>query len=155
MVYTHYMKIVCTADFQGLVNKVNPELIPGGDMFIVAGDIGGWGTLGEMEDFNNWLGKLPHKYKLVVCGNHDLDLGRGMDGHEIFTNATYLQDELVEIEGLRIYGSPASHMNELFYTVPWVAFSKPSYLEQVAEDIPENLDILITHGPCYGILDKL
>src|ERR1035441_9044748 len=149
------MRVVCTADYQGLFYDIEPELIPDGDLLLIAGDIGGWGTLQEMKDFNSWLGDLPHKHKCVVVGNHDLAIGGGADGHEIFTNATYLQDELVEIEGLRIYGSPVSDMNELFYTVPFIAFSQPSYQERVAEEIPDNLDILLTHGPPYGILDKL
>jgi len=26
----------------------------------------------EIRDFDAWLGELPHKHKIVICGNHDL-----------------------------------------------------------------------------------
>jgi Icc-related predicted phosphoesterase len=148
------MKVVCIADLQAQCWTVDPKLIPEGDMLIVAGDLGGFGTTDEIEEFNDWLGVLPHKYKIVVAGNHDECLIIE-DGHKLITNGTYLEDELVEIEGLRIYGTPASTMNELLVYGRFCAFAQPSYLEQSAAKIPDNLDILIAHGPAYGILDKL
>ncbi len=146
------MRIVCIADLQGMCKQIKLNWIPDGDMLLVAGDLAGGGTIKELEDVNKWLGKLPHKYKVIVAGNHDQHI-RDIDGHTLFTNATYLQDELVEIEGIKIYGSPANEMNELKW-YGW-AFCEPKYLKQVAKAIPEGLDILLTHGGPYGILDEL
>lgn len=145
------MKICCVSDFQGQALKIYPSLIPEADMFIVAGDISSWGNLKELENFNDWLRLLPHRYKIVCGGNHDTILEQ-IDGHSIFTNATYLQDEMIEIEGLKIYGSPVSH-NDPIEVPAFRAFS--DYEEEACTMISEGLDILITHGPPFMILDKL
>lgn len=39
---------------------------------IHAGDFTRCGHLQEVKDFNNWLGTLPHKHKIVIAGNHEL-----------------------------------------------------------------------------------
>ena len=31
-----------------------------------------WPHIQEIKSFNEWLGTLPHKHKVVVAGNHDL-----------------------------------------------------------------------------------
>jgi len=149
-------KVVCISDLQNLCNEIKSEMLPDGDLLLVAGDLGGWGTKEELVGINNWFGKISHKYKKIICiaGNHDECLME-LDGHKILTNCTYLQDELIEVEGLRIYGTPASEMNELRQYGRFIAFCDPAYLEKVANDIPPDLDILLAHGPCYGILDKL
>jgi hypothetical protein len=57
---------------------------------------------------------------------------------------------MVDIDGLKIYGSP--WQPEFFN---W-AFNLPrngSELESKWNLIPEGLDILITHGPPWGVLD--
>ncbi len=46
--------------------------VPDGDAFIHAGDITMAGEESEIRDFDDWLGTLPHKHKIVICGNHDL-----------------------------------------------------------------------------------
>lgn len=147
------LKIVCIADLQGMCDRIYPSLLPKGDMLIIAGDLTARGGIEPLKEVNNWLGTLEYKYKIVVAGNHDLGLNGDIDGHEIFTNAIYLQDELVEIEGLKIYGSPVNEMNELKYN-GWV-FCYPDYIREVVKKFPQGLDILITHGPPLGILDKL
>lgn len=146
------MKIVCIADLQGMCTQIKPEMLPEGDMLIIAGDLCSWGNTAELIKFNDWLGKLDYKHKIVVGGNHDQCL-TDLDGHKFISNGTYLQDELIEVEGLRIYGTPGSEMNELRLNYSW-AFCEPGYLMRSAESIPKNLDILIAHGPVYGILDK-
>lgn len=146
-------KIVCIADLQGMAKNILPGMLPDGDMLLVAGDLAGWGTIRELEDVNEWFGTLDYKHIIVVAGNHDQEI-RDIDGHLLFTNATYLQDELIEIDGIKIYGSPANEMNELRLRRDW-AFCDPQYLRKVMEDIPLGLDILLTHGPVYGILDQL
>ena len=147
------MKILCIADLQARAPEIRPESLPKADMLLIGGDLASWGTITELEACNKWLGTLDYKHKIIVAGNHDQEI-RDIDGHILFSNATYLQDELIEVEGLKIYGSPANEMNELRLNFDW-AFCDPDYLRQVRKDIPEGLDILLTHGPCYGILDQL
>lgn len=147
------MKIVCIADLQGNCRDVTPDLLPKGDMLLIGGDLAGWGSLEELEEVNDWLGTLDYKYKVIVAGNHDQAL-RTTDGHKLFTNATYLENELVEIEGLRIFGSPANEMNQYRYNGDW-AFCDPAFIELSAVLLPEDVDIFLTHGPVYGFVDKV
>jgi predicted phosphohydrolase len=46
--------------------------VPDGDIFIHAGDFSACGSLSEVQEFNEWLGDLPHEHKLVIAGNHEL-----------------------------------------------------------------------------------
>jgi len=64
----------------------------------------------------------------------------------------YLQDSGCEIEGLRFWGSPWQ---------PWFmdwAFNLPRKGEKLRAKwnlIPMDTDVLITHGPPYGVLDEV
>ena len=81
--------------------------MPDGDVLIHAGDMTQNGEVSEVRDFNRWLGTLPHKHKLVIAGNHDFCLADALpSAQELLSNATYLQDQAVVIEGIRFYGSP-------------------------------------------------
>lgn len=59
------LRIVCISDTHSddLTGK-----IPDGDIFLHAGDMTDDGTYNEMEQALNWIGKLPHKLKLVIPG---------------------------------------------------------------------------------------
>jgi Icc-related predicted phosphoesterase len=98
------------------------------------------------KDFNDWLGELPHRYKIIVPGNHDAFLEASRN-RAIITNATVLVNSGVEIERLKIWGSPVN--------LDGVAFrmSDPADRKHHWARIPKGIDILITHGPPLGILD--
>lgn len=145
------LKVVCISD----THRQHSELdLPAGDILVHCGDATGRGTIAEISEFNHWLGSVKHKYKyiIVVAGNHDFlfqlepSLAKAM-----MTNAIYLQDSMVEIEGRKIYGSPWT--NEFRN---W-AFMRPKgeAMKEVWDLIPTGLDMLITHGPPYGIQDTL
>lgn len=144
------MKIVCISDTHDQHEKVK---IPEADLLIVAGDFTCHRDpiLKNYENFNEWLGKQPVKHKVVVAGNHDTLLEQ--IGHEasqsLLSNAVYLQDSGVYIDGLGIWGSP---WTPLFAN--W-AFMKPDQeLTQYWDRIPGDTAILVTHGGAYGHLDK-
>uniref|UniRef100_A0A915IF36 Calcineurin-like phosphoesterase domain-containing protein n=1 Tax=Romanomermis culicivorax TaxID=13658 RepID=A0A915IF36_ROMCU len=63
-------RFVCMSDTHG--RPLNPRNIPNGDVLIVAGDFTSCGHPQEIRTFDEFLGHLPHPYKLVVCGNHEL-----------------------------------------------------------------------------------
>src|ERR1700734_3849634 len=82
--------------------------VPPGDLLIHAGDI----TFcsrdpAVLPNFNEWLGELPHPHKVVIPGNHDSLLLRETGRNQI-TNAHLLINSGVEVEGLRIWGSPVT-----------------------------------------------
>ena len=124
--------------------------VPYGDILIHSGDGTNRGTLSETARLNSWLGDLPHPYKLYIPGNHDflfqLDpvLGRSTLG-----SCTVLIEEEIEIEGIRIYGTPYQpRFNN------WAFNCFPEELTSKYACIPTGLDVLVTHCPPYGILDR-
>ena len=143
------MKIVCISDTHGLHHALE---LPEGDMIIHAGDVTSRGQSHQVIDFLNWYTKLDFKYKIFIAGNHDFFF-ENESLEEINTsipdNIIYLNDSAIEIEGLKIWGSPVQ---------PWFydwAFNRQrgTQIQKHWDLIPDNLDILITHGPAYGILD--
>lgn len=124
--------------------------VPPGDLLLHAGDHSRRGTVEEVRASADWLRAQPHAHKVVLAGNHDFCLEMaGTSGSEIFAGMTYLQDEAVEIAGMRIYGSPWTPEFGRW------AFQKargPASAE-VWDQIPDGLDILLTHGPPAGIGD--
>ena len=64
------MKIVCISDTHALHWDMKHE-IPDGDVLIHSGDSTNIGEISDVKDFNNFLGTLPHKHKIIISGNHD------------------------------------------------------------------------------------
>lgn len=142
------MKIVCISDTHGQHDKCQ---IPEGDLLLHAGDLSRKGEVKEIAKVNEWLGTLPHPHKVVIAGNHDFLFEQDpVQARALLTNAHYLEDEMIEIEGIKIWGSPITP-KFLRY-----AFNRKRGEEILAywQKIPEDIDILITHGPPYGILDR-
>ncbi|KAK4309551.1 hypothetical protein Pmani_018814 [Petrolisthes manimaculis] len=65
------LRFVCMSDTHCLTSHLQLE-IPEGDVFIHAGDFTRCGSAAEVEEFNSWIGSLPHKHKVVIAGNHEL-----------------------------------------------------------------------------------
>lgn len=126
--------------------------IPDGDILIHAGDATGRGTIPEIARFASWFAQQPHRYKVFVAGNHDFGFERDAGGAEsmLGSKVIYLRDRLVEIMGLRIYGSPYSPR---FFDWAFNLDRGPT-IRRKWKQIPTGVDVLITHGPPYGILDQ-
>lgn len=128
--------------------------VPDADLLIFAGDMTHCRTDREVADFNDFLHSLPHKYKVVVAGNHDHRLTDDPEkAKSLLSEAIYLQDEAVVIEGITIYGAP---WNPLFNDYACDAFALPrgKVLKRKWDMIPPGIDILVTHTPPSGILDR-
>jgi Icc-related predicted phosphoesterase len=139
------MRIVILSDTHELHRDV---VVPDGDLLVHAGDVTFFSRLPSVvPDFNEWLGELPHRHKLVIPGNHDSVLEIPANREQI-TNAHLLIDEEIEIEGLKVWGSPVTPYAN-------AAFGKPTSAQRTAHwsTMPANLDVLITHGPPHGVLD--
>jgi len=139
------MRIVLISDTHGLHRQLD---VPSGDMLIHAGDF----TLNSkppsiISDFNAWLGSLPHRHKVVVPGNHEFMLEEPRSRGAI-TNAILLVDSGVEVEGLKIWGSPVTPLYGGAF-----GMSRPEDRKRHWAQIPDGLDILITHTPPFAILD--
>lgn len=142
------MRIVCISD----THNCNEEIVvPDGDVLIHSGDATTVGTVEQFRAFNRWFTGLAHKRKIFVAGNHDWlfekdnEIARSL----LDPSIVYLQDSSIEIDGLKIYGSP---WQPRFFD--WAFNLNRGY--ELAEKwamIPDDIDILITHGPPNGILD--
>jgi len=138
--------IVCIADTHELHREVD---IPDGDILIHAGDFTMLSkSAAAILDFNEWLGELPHAYKLVVPGNHEFFLESDPSKRGLISNATMLINEGLEVMGLKIWGSPVTPLYG-------GAFGRISSVDRanLYSKIPDDVDILVTHGPPYGHLD--
>ncbi|MCU0439457.1 MAG: metallophosphoesterase [Raineya sp.] len=143
------MKILCISDTHGKHKKLD---LPEADMIIHAGDISGKGDPWQIREFFEWFSALPYYHKIFIAGNHDFLAEKEPETFLklIPENCIYLNDSGVKIEGFRIWGSPIT---------PWFhdwAFNRHRG-DEIAkhwELIPSDTDILITHGPPMGILDK-
>jgi len=135
--------------------------LPDADILIHAGDMSGVGKKKEIDDFFDWFSNLPHKYKITICGNHDFwfdaDHYRNFDlttemaanGERLAVipdNIIYLEDSGIEIEGIKIWGSPVTPE---FHN--W-AFNRQRgpVIKKHWDLIPDDTDIVISHGPPAG-----
>lgn len=146
------MKIWCISDTHG---KEKELIIPADvDMVIHAGD---WGTYreatmseGDERLFLEWYKDLPIKHKILICGNHNTAFEKGfIKQEEIHESIVFLHHEAKVIEGIKIFGSPYTPT----FGVGWAYNVKRDKLHNYWQEIPEDTDILITHGPPRGILD--
>ena len=142
------MRVVCLSDTHGLHDCLK---VPDGDLLLHAGDFSMACRPDEIERFDRWLGSLPHPHKVVVAGNHDFLFERAPErARALITNACYLEDCETRIDGLRIWGSP---WQPWFYDWAFNLQRGPA-LASKWDLIPDEIDVLVTHGPPAAILDR-
>lgn len=143
------MRIVAVADTHLFTEDLE---VPDGDLFLHAGDLCRGGNLTELAYACEWLDSLPHEHKVVIAGNHDraFELAPDEAKARLPDSVIYLQDSGVEIEGIKIWGSP---WQPEFHN--W-AFNLPRglALREKWALIPDDIDILMTHGPPDGYGDR-
>lgn len=127
--------------------------LPKADAIIHAGDFTYRGDKEEVTDFLNWFSRLKYRHKIFIAGNHDFFFERKEKEVPAIVpeGVTYLKDSGITIQGISIWGSPVTPW---FYS--W-AFNRQRGVEikKHWKLIPKNTDVLITHGPVYGILDTV
>ena len=147
------LRFVCMSDTH---NKIDRIKIPNGDVFVHCGDaVNHLTSANGLRVFNQSVGTLPHKHKLFVSGNHcvSLDPTRPDLTQELLTNMTYIQDRLVEIDGIRIYGSPWRPKRGCCYLSEAFGYDARLIQEDKWSHIPDSIDLLLTHCPPYSIRD--
>jgi len=166
------LRFVCMSDTH---NYHNEHQIPAGDFFLHAGDWSDDGNQKEVDSFVQFLDKLPHKYKIVIAGNHEAtfdeqyylltygELPIFQKNFKEFKTAIknvciYLENEHVTIEDVNIYGSPHTLM------AGWAFGLLENNRDEVNEAwslIPSGIHVLITHTPpavdtgCKGLLEHV
>lgn len=146
------MRVVCISDTHTMHNRL---VMPSGDLLIHAGDFTWNGRGNEVQDFLEWFVAQPYQHKVFIAGNHERSyekyptMAREWMATFLSENVHYLQDSSVTIEGVKIYGSP---WQPWFYD--W-AFNlrTDSQLKEKWDLIPDDTDILVTHGPMFRVGD--
>ena len=150
-------KITCISDLHGFLPKIEPT-----DILIIAGDVvpltnhdpfyqANWLNI----VFKMWLKGLPAKHIVLTWGNHDIvaerhpDLLSPLYADMMGYSFHVLHCSAVELEGLKIWGSPFS----LPYGKSWAFMFEDEYLKAVYDQIPRNVNILINHGAPKGYGD--
>lgn len=167
------MIIDCISDLHGHYPKLE-----GGDLLIVAGDLTARGTEPEYFRCFDWIYEQDYLKKVLIAGNHDtqmqeenysgpLGVMKGAFDYlcDSGTEFSYHIDGFPEEDegflpsgkrSLKIWGSPWTK------TFPGInpncmAFTVDTE-EELAEKwalIPDDIDILITHSPAFGMHDLI
>ncbi len=144
--------------------------VPYADVIVHAGDFTNHGSKAEVEAFARWFRALPHPHKILVPGNHDMimdqtyyadywsdwSLVQETVDPSIWSGVHVLVDRRIDIQGVAIYGSPWVPQYAEWST----AFNKTTdQLDAVWSAVPasasdEAIDVLVTHSPPHGILDR-
>mmetsp|Transcript_36318 Transcript_36318/g.95747 ORF Transcript_36318/g.95747 Transcript_36318/m.95747 type:complete len:399 (-) Transcript_36318:304-1500(-) len=169
------VRFVCISDTHSYESKAMSmatalESIPDGDVLLHCGDFSNVGRLEEVASFAEWFGQLPHARKIIIAGNHDLSLdaesyestaprfghGRVSDAASICARARaclesiprceYLQDSGTQVDGIRVWGSPwQPEFCDWAFNLPRGEPCRAKW-----RLIPQDTDVLLTHGPPLG-----
>jgi Icc-related predicted phosphoesterase len=159
------MKIVVISDTHTKHKKLT---IPECDVLVHCGDFTWDGKFWDVWRFVHWLEKQPARHKVVIAGNHEETLDhnhskyhprtRGLLSKSTDDSIHYLEDSGIEIDGIKFYGTP---WTPWFYdwgfngiTDENLAFYRGVSLSERYSQIPEDVQVLICHGPPYDILDR-
>jgi Icc-related predicted phosphoesterase len=140
------MRIVCLSDTHELHREAT---VPPGDMLLYAGDFTFFSKRRSMiDDFNDWLGELPHRHKVVIYGNHEFAFESDPSLRARLSNAIVLVNESANIDGVNIWGSPVTPMDGGAF-----ALGRVEDRARLYSQIPRETQILLTHTPPFGVLD--
>ena len=167
------VSLATVSDIHGYWDSIH---YPKADFLIYAGDlfddysrfqlISASCQLQELERFNIFLGNLKQKglYSeiIVIAGNHDFVFEKIPECRNLLTNAYYLQNSSIVLNGIKFYGSPQTvWYHNWAFNLPCGSLKHngdPEHARKVAEacwgNIPNDVEVLITHGPPMGILDS-
>mmetsp|Transcript_2228 Transcript_2228/g.3231 ORF Transcript_2228/g.3231 Transcript_2228/m.3231 type:complete len:316 (+) Transcript_2228:1268-2215(+) len=112
----------------------------------------------QLQHIDAYFGECGHFSEIVfIGGNHDAFL-ETKEGKAAVRSLKYMtsyleNEEVILFDSLHIYGSPCSlkgHSTNIAFQIPK---ENQSQLKAIYGSIPSSTDILLTHGPPYGIRD--
>lgn len=162
-------RIVHFSDTHGMHEQMK---LPDGDVLVFSGDCSSRGAQPEVERFFKWFTRQPHIYKVFVPGNHDRCFDRELLAPYVDVLPFWVQNLVAEynkydvIDIFKTHGSfyiqefdlrffasaftPKVHAGSHKY---WGFSKEREEMGDIWKAIPENTDVLITHGPPFGKLD--
>lgn len=145
------LKICAISDTHNKHQQISIE--PCG-ILIHAGDESMMGSKKEIQDFMAWFEKQPAKHLIWTPGNHSVMFEKHYPGSlawvkEASPRTNILVNQEVILEGIKIYGSPVTPFFQDWAYNEW----RGPNIKKFWDLIPDDTDILVTHGPPFGILD--
>lgn len=144
-------RVVMLSDIHDRYDKLFS--VPEGDILLIAGDLTFRGDQEELERCNEWLDQQESfKHKIVIPGNHDLTFETKWDWacKQLPAADAILNQNLYIADGLSIWGEPRQPW---FYDWAYNV-SRDRMKKDVWDQVPSNIDILLTHGPPWGVGDQ-
>lgn len=149
------MKIFAVSDMHGYLP--DPATMPEGDLLLIGGDICPvWNhdvTFQQrwlVTEFNRWLSNVPYENIVGIGGNHDFVAMRNPGFMREKLGMIYLQDETLEIEGLKIHGTPW-----VTGLTGWAFCASEDIVSDKMKEVDHDIDILLSHAPPFGVLDGM
>lgn len=145
------MRVVAVSDTHGRHDRVR---VPECDLLVHAGDLTRRGSRDETLEVLDWLADQPATHTVFVAGNHDLwaeEEPEVLHSESEQRGLHYLCDSGCTLLGLQIWGSPITP------TFKRMAYNRDrgTQIQAHWNQIPPNLDLLITHGPPRGVRDRM
>lgn len=134
-------------------NEIPQEQLPGGDFLIHTGDFTNRGTLPEVTTFLEWFSaQTQYKHRIFIAGNHEkiAEKDPSLFVSLVPDNCVYACNSVVNLDGLKFWGTPVTAQ-----FCNWAFNRTTSELIKLFSYIPEDTDVLLTHGGPKGILQKL
>lgn len=148
------MTILHLSDTHGFHHQVPESRFEGIDVVVHSGDCSNWKdpyrNEPEVRSFIDWYRNVPVKNKIYVAGNHDTSIERRLVTPGDFAEAgiIYLENASTIIDSVKFWGSPHT---PTFGN--WAFMKAREKINRVWDDIPEDTDVLIIHGPPKGVRD--
>lgn len=145
------MRIVMISDTHAKWQKL---VIPECDVLISAGDYSFRGEKHLVKNFHEWLSKQPARHVISVQGNHETWVEKNLQEakdlvFQVAPRVKFVVEESFEIEGVKFHGSA---ITPWFYDWAWNVERGPA-IKAHWDKIPDDTQVLITHGPPHGQLD--
>lgn len=173
------MKLALTSDLHGVLPAAE-YMVPDAEVLVIAGDIAPdylkaryvgsgeprWGDKGAVRQANwfethfcKWIDMMPHEKVVMIGGNHDFFLDHPR-------TPTFLEPLPDKVTYLSV-GDPRFPGHAIvaginFAGIAWVpnlpfwAFhGDSSHLSEVYGRVMADTEILVTHGPPFGVCDRV
>lgn len=143
------LRLVLLSDTHNLLEDIE---VPDGDVLIHAGDATMGGRPREIWAFADIMDQFTHRHKIFIPGNHDLLFEQDPEAARNLVKrrapgVTVLVDQLVDVEGLKVYGAPWQPR-----FMDWAFNVDPDKIK-AKWDLIQPCDVLVTHGPPLGYGD--
>lgn len=170
------IRILCFSDTHGEHASLDPSSFQPCDLVIFAGDLSMFGNPSEVSSFKNWFHSIKCPNKLLIAGNLDLTFDTERLDHfkdKIYSyvktdvkletvKSTFLQNaDFIYAEHNSVELTVLDHPIKIFaspYTPEFMDFGfqykGKEQAQSLWDQIPNDIDILVTHGPPHNICDQ-